>query len=80
MRKWKMIFSILTIIFGTIGLMKVVTYNITLPVMFVFLGATFLVNAKEYYDKGDRKDAIFFTMVTIFIYVVTAINLISRFV
>lgn len=51
MRIWKAIFSVLTIIFGSLGLMNIVSTNITLPIMFVFMGLTFLTNAKECYDK-----------------------------
>ena len=47
MRIWKAIFSVLTIIFGSLGLMNVVSADITLPIMIVFMGLTFLTNAKE---------------------------------
>ena len=40
MRIWKAIFSVLTIIFGSLGLMNIVSTNITLPIMFVFMGLT----------------------------------------
>ena len=46
--------------------------------MFVFMGLTFLTNAKECYDKGAKKDAMIFVGIAIFVYVVTAYNLISR--
>ena len=59
MRIWKAIFSVLTIIFGSLGLMNIVSTNITLPIMFVFMGLTFLTNAKECYDKGAKKDATY---------------------
>ena len=47
--------------------------------MFVFLGLSLLTNAKECYDKGAKKDAMIFVGVAIFVYVVTAYNLISKF-
>ena len=50
-----------------------------LPIMFVFLGLSLLTNAKECYDKGAKKDAMIFVGVAIFVYVVTAYNLISKF-
>ena len=78
MRIWKAIFSVLTIIFGSLGLMNIVSTNITLPIMFVFMGLTFLTNAKECYDKGAKKDAMIIVGIAIFVYVVTAYNLISR--
>ena len=79
MRIWKAIFSVLTIIFGSLGLINIVSTDITLPIMFVFMGLTMLTNAKECYDKGAKKDAMIFAGVAIFVYVVTAYNLISRF-
>ncbi len=79
MRIWKAVFSVLTIIFGSLGLMNVMSTDITLPIMFVFMGLTFLTNAKECYDRGAKKDTMIFAGVAIFIYVITAYNLLSRF-
>ena len=79
MRIWKAIFSVLTIILGSLGLINIVSTDITLPIMFVFMGLTMLTNAKECYDKGANKDAMIFAGIAIFVYVVTAYNLISRF-
>ena len=58
MRVLKAIFSVLTIVFGSLGLINIVSTDITLPLMFVFMGLTFLTSAKECYDKGAKKDAI----------------------
>ena len=79
MRVLKAIFSVLTIVFGSLGLINIVSTDITLPLMFVFIGLTILSSAKECYDKGAKKDAMIFAGVAIFVYVVTAYNLISRF-
>ena len=79
MRTKKAIFSVLTIMLGSLGLMNIVSTDITLPIMFVFMGLTLLTNAKDCYDKGAKKDAIIFVGVAIFVYAVTAYNLISRF-
>ena len=79
MRVLKAIFSVLTIVFGSLGLINIVSTDITLPLMFVFMGLTFLTSAKECYDKGAKKDDMIFAGVAIFVYVVTAYNLISRF-
>ena len=57
-------------------------YNLlwcTMPIMFVFMGLSLLTNAKDCYDKGAKKDAMIFVGVAIFVYAVTAYNLISRF-
>ena len=79
MRIWKAIFSVLTIISGSIGLMGIVSSDITLPIMFVFMGSALLTNAKEHYDKGAKKDAMLFAGLAIFVFIITAYNLISRF-
>lgn len=79
MRIWKAIFSVLTIISGSIGLMGIVSSDITLPIMFVFMGLALLTNAKEHYDKGAKKDAMLFAGLAIFVFIITAYNLISRF-
>jgi len=44
----------------------------------VFMGLVMLSNAKECYDKGSKRDAVIFGGVAIFVYAVTAVNLISR--
>lgn len=46
MRIKKAIFSVLTIIFGSLGLMNIVSTDITLPIMFVFMGLTFFDECK----------------------------------
>ena len=79
MRTKKVIFSVLTIIFGSLGLMIIVSTDITVPIMFVFLVFSFLTNALECYDNGAKKDAMIFAGVAIFVYVVTVYNLVSRF-
>ena len=79
MRVLKAIFSVLTIVFGSLGLINIVSTDITLPLMFVFMGLTFFFFFLECYDKGAKKDAMIFAGVAIFVYVVTAYNLISRF-
>ena len=78
MRIWKIVFSILTVAFGSIGLMKLLPYDITLPIMFVFMGLVMLSNAKECYDKGSKRDSVIFGGVAIFVYSVTEVNLIIR--
>lgn len=79
MRTWKTVFSILTIGFGSLVLMNFISSEAGLPLMFIFLGLSLLTNAKESYDKGAKKDAMIFAGVAIFVYAVTAYNLVSRF-
>ena len=38
--------------------MNIISYDVTMPIMIVFMGLTLLTNAKDCYDKGAKKDAI----------------------
>lgn len=51
---------------------------LSMPFMFFFMGLTLLTHAKECYDKGSKRDAVIFIGVVIFVYVITAYNLISK--
>jgi hypothetical protein len=48
----------------------------TLPIMFVFMGLAMLANAKGCYDQGAKSNALIFSGIAVFIYVVTIYNLI----
>lgn len=78
MRKWKAIFSVLTILFAAVGLLRLVSFDISTPIMFVFLGLSMIVNAKESYDKGSKGEAVCLGVMTVLLYAVTVYNLISR--
>lgn len=77
MRKLRLIFSILTVVFASLGLAKILSYDISLPLMFVSMILTFLVWSKECYDKGSKRDSYIFLGVAIFIAAITAFNIIS---
>lgn len=77
---WQRVFSALVIIFGFIGLMELFSYDISLLIMFIFIGLAMLANAKECYDKGSKKDTMIFCGVAIFIYTLTACNLIIHLI
>lgn len=80
MRLWKLIFSVLVIIFSMLGLMHILDYSISMPIAFVFLGLIFMISAKERYLNGKKLEAIISIAVTIFIYIVTAVIIISKFI
>lgn len=80
MHIWKTVFTVLTIVFASAGLLKWLPFDISMPVMCVFMGLSMLANAKEYYDKGARWEAMIFGGGAAFIYVVTVYNTISRIV
>ena len=78
MRKWKAIFSVLTILFAAVGLLRLVSFDISMPIMFIFFGLSMLANSKERYDKGEKGEAMGFGGIAVLLYAVTAYNLISR--
>ena len=78
MRKLRLIFSILTVVFASLGLAKILSYDISLPLMFISMILTFLVWSKECYDKGAKRDSHIFLGVAIFIAAITVFNIISN--
>ncbi len=75
MRGIILIFAALTILSGALGLTGVLTYDVTMPVMFLFLGLTMLASAKEKFDRGAKQQARLFVGVTVIIYVILGYNL-----
>lgn len=75
MHIFKTIFTVLAIIFGSLGLMNIVSTDVALPLMYVFMGLTLLTTAKEFYDKNEKKEAIILVVAAIFVYTVTIIKL-----
>ena len=55
MHIFKKIFTILAIIFGSLGLMNIVSTDVALPLMYVFMGLTLLTTAKDFMIKTKRK-------------------------
>lgn len=55
MHIFKKIFTILAIIFGSLGLMNIVSTDVALPLMYFFMGLTLLTTAKEFYDKNKKE-------------------------
>ena len=68
MHIFKKIFTILAIIFGSLGLMNIVSTDVALPLMYFFMGLTLLTIAKEFYDKNKKKDAIISIVAAILVY------------
>ena len=75
MQIFKKIFTILAIIFGSLGLMNIVSTDVALPLMYFFMGLTLLTTAKEFYDKNKKKDAIISIVAAILVYTATILKL-----
>ena len=71
MHIFKKIFTILAIIFGSLGLMNIVSTDVALPLMYFFMGLTLLTTAK---DKNKKKDAIISIVAAILVYTATILK------
>ena len=74
MKNLKLLFSALTVAFAIIGLTKALSTDITMPIMFVGLAITMFITSKEYRDKQQKNLAIYFLLLGVFLFVVTAYN------
>ena len=74
MHIFKKIFTILAIIFGSLGLMNIVSTDVALPLMYFFMGLTLLTTAKGFYDKNKKKDAIISIVAAILVYTATILK------
>jgi len=77
MKNLKLVFSALTVAFAILGLTKGLSTDISMPIMFTCLSITMFITSKEYKDKKDKKTAIYFLVIGIFLLLVTAYNVIS---
>lgn len=74
MRNIKLLFSSLTGAFAILGLTKALSYDISMPIMFVCMVVTMFITAKEYKDNNQKKLALYFLLLGIFLLVVTLYN------
>lgn len=77
MRNIKLFFSALTVAFGILGLTKALSYDITMPITFLCLAITMFITAKEYNDNKQKRSALYFLLLGIFLLIVTAYNTVS---
>ena len=74
MRNLKLFFSALALAFAILGLTKTLSFDITLPVTFVSFALTMFITSKEYKDKGQKKSALHFILLGIFLLLITVYN------
>ena len=78
MKVLKIIFTVITILFALFGLTGVLEYDISQPIMFTCLALLDLIMAKEYRDKGDKKSAKYFLILSLFIFGVIMVTLVGK--
>ncbi len=77
MKNLKLFFSALTVAFGILGLTNALSTDITMPIMFVSLAITMFITSKEYKYKQEKRTAIYFFVLGIFLVIVTVYNVAS---
>lgn len=77
MRKMKLLFSALTVVFAIVGLTKMLPYDFVMPITFVCLSVTMFITSKEYKDNGQKPSAMHFMLLGIFLLIVTVYNTVS---
>jgi len=70
----KIILSILVILFAILGLTKILSFNISQPIMFFALATLLLLRSFEYKTSGDKSGFILTLLTAIFLYIVTFYN------
>lgn len=77
MKNIKLFFSALTVAFGILGLTKALSYEITMPITFLCLAVTMFITSKEYKDNAQKRSALYFLLLAVFLLVVTVYNVVS---
>lgn len=74
MRNLKLCFSSLTVAFAILGVTKALSFDITMPIMFLCLSVTMFITSKEYKDNKQTRSSLYFLLLGIFLLAVTVYN------
>lgn len=77
MKNIKLLFSSLTVAFAILGLTRAVSYDVSMPIVFICMAISILITAKEYKDSGKKRDALWFLLLGIFLMIITVYNIAS---
>lgn len=70
----KIILSIVTISFALLGLLKVISFDIANPIMFLALATLLVLRSIEYKKNRDNSGFILTIITAIFLYIVVIYN------
>ena len=70
----KIILSIVTMIFALLGLLKVVSFDIANPIMFLALATLLVLRSVEYKKSRENSSSILTVITAVFLYVVVIYN------
>ena len=74
MKILKIILSIVVILFAILGLTRILSFNISQPIMFFALATLLLLRSFEYKTSGDKSSFILTALTAIVVYIVTFYN------
>ncbi len=74
MKILKVVLSLITILFAVLGLIKVLAFEITNPIMLTSLATLLLLRSVEYKNNRDRSGFILTCLTAVFVYVVVIYN------
>lgn len=74
MKTVKIILAVITMLFAALGLVKILPFDIAIPVMLVSLATFLLVSSVEYKKSRDKKGFIMTCLSAVFVYVVVIYN------
>lgn len=70
----KIILSIVTILFAALGLLKVLAFDVSIPIMLFALATNMILNSVEYKKKNNNSGYIITVVAALFVYVVIVYN------
>ncbi len=70
----KIILSIITILFALLGLLKVLSFDITQPIMLFALATLLVLRSIEYKKNRDNSGFILTILTALFVYIVIVYN------
>ncbi len=74
MKTAKIILSIITIVFAGLGLLKVLSFDISNPVMLTSLATLLLLRSVEYKNSREKSGFILTFITALFVYVIVIYN------
>lgn len=69
--------SAVTILFALLGILNILPFTVTSPIMFLSLATLFAVRAYDCRKKSDMSGALLYGGMALFLYVVTFYNIFS---
>lgn len=70
----KIILSIIVILFAILGLTRILSFDISQPIMFFSMATLLLLRSFEYKVAGDKSGFILTLITALFVYIVTFYN------